>query len=67
MKYKHAKPLLDKLQTVAVLYHASPTMLRTKLFDTLNEFIPNMDDGCFERGCPCDDPRDEQTTNEEAK
>jgi hypothetical protein len=40
---------------VAVLYHMSPGMLRTKIFDALKEFIPDMDDGCFERGCPAID------------
>jgi hypothetical protein len=55
MKYDHAKPLIERLMHVAVLYHASPGMLRTKIFDALKEFIPDMDDGCFERGCPAID------------
>jgi hypothetical protein len=55
MKYDHAKPLIERLMHVAVLYHMSPGMLRTKIFDALKEFIPDMDDGCFERGCPAID------------
>jgi hypothetical protein len=55
MKYDHAKPLIKELMHVAVLFHASPGMLRTKIFDALKEFIPDMDDGCFERGCPAID------------
>ena len=55
MKYDHAKPLIERLMHVAVLYHMSPGMLRTKIFDALKEFVPDMDDGCFERGCPAID------------
>jgi len=54
MKYDHAKPLIEELMHIAVLFHASG-MLRTKIFDALKEFIPDMDDGCFERGCPAID------------
>jgi len=54
MKYDHAKPLIEELMHIAVLFHASG-MLRTKIFDALKEFVPDMDDGCFERGCPAID------------
>jgi hypothetical protein len=51
MRYEQAKPLVDKLMHIAVLYHASPGMLRNKIFDAVDDFIPNMDEGCRERGC----------------
>jgi hypothetical protein len=51
MRYAQAKPLLDKLQNIAVLYHAAPSLLRTKLYEALDEFIPDLDEGCRERGC----------------
>ena len=54
MKYEQAKPLIDELVRVVVLYHAS-SMLRTKMYEVLNEYIPDLDDGCFERGCPAID------------
>ena len=65
MKYDHAKPLINKLMHIAVLYHASPGMLRTKIFDALKEFIPDMDDGCFERGCPAIDHFSSHTTTQD--
>ena len=54
MKYQQAKPLLDRLYDVAILFHAS-SELRTKLFEALDEHIPHLDQGCFERGCACYD------------
>ena len=51
MKYQQAKPLVDKLIHIAVLYHAAPIMLREKIYDALNEYLPDMDEGCRERGC----------------
>ena len=54
MRYEQAKPLLDRLCELAILFHAS-SELRTKLFEALNEHIPHMDQGCLERGCACDD------------
>lgn len=51
MKYEQAKPLLDELCQLAVMYHASQA-LRTKLFDALDKHIPHLDEGCLERGCP---------------
>jgi hypothetical protein len=40
-------------------------MLRTKIFDALKEFIPDMDDGCFERGCPAIDHFSSHTTTQD--
>jgi len=54
MRYEQAKPLLDRLCELAILFHAS-SELRTKLFEALNAHIPHMDQGCLERGCACDD------------
>lgn len=54
IKYEQAKPLLDELAQIAVLYHAS-SALKTKLFEALDRHIPRMDAACFERGCPMDD------------
>jgi len=50
MKYEQAKPIVEKLLDLAILYHASPNMLRMKLYEALDE-IPHLDDACFERGC----------------
>jgi hypothetical protein len=61
MKYDHAKPLIEELMHIAVLFHASG-MLRNKIFDALKEFVPDMDDGCFERGCPAIDHFSSHTT-----
>jgi hypothetical protein len=60
MKYQQAKPLIDKLIHIAVLYHASPGLLREKMFKEIDEFLPTLDAGCLERGCPAYDERDEQ-------
>ena len=51
MRYEQAKPLVTKLIDIAILYHAAPSMLRTKIYDALNEYLPDMDEGCRERGC----------------
>lgn len=51
MKYSQAKPLVEQLMNLAVLYHASPTMLREKIYNALDEFLPDLDEGCRERGC----------------
>jgi hypothetical protein len=51
MKYEQAKPLVTRLIDIAILYHAAPSMLRTKIYDALNEYLPDMDEGCRERGC----------------
>lgn len=50
MRYEQAKPLVTKLIDIAILYHASQ-LLPVKLYDALNEYLPDMDEGCRERGC----------------
>jgi hypothetical protein len=57
MLHEQAKPLVAKLMDIAVLYHASPSMLRQKLHEAL-EYIPHLDPACLERGCPCYDPKE---------
>jgi hypothetical protein len=52
MRYEQAKPLVEKLMNVAVLYHAS-SMLRSKVFDVIEQELPDLDEGCYERGCIC--------------
>ena len=54
MRYKQARPLVEELMQIAVLYHAS-SMLRTKIADAIDKHIPDLDEGCFERGCPAID------------
>lgn len=51
MRYTQAKPLVDTLMNIAVLYHAAPTLLREKIYNALDEFLPDLDEGCRERGC----------------
>jgi hypothetical protein len=51
MRYEQAKPLVNKLIEVAILYHNSPTLLRDKIYNALDEFLPDMDEGCRTRGC----------------
>lgn len=55
MRYEQAKPLVEKLMHIAVLYHASPMLLREKIFAALDEAIPHLDPACMERGCPMDE------------
>jgi hypothetical protein len=61
MRYSQAKPLVDKLIDIAVLYHASPTLLREKVYNALDEFLPDLDEGCRERGCIAVDNFKEKT------
>jgi hypothetical protein len=51
MRYEQAKPLVEKLTDLAILYHASPSMLRLKIYTALDEYLPDMDEGCRTRGC----------------
>lgn len=51
MRYEQAKPLVEKLMDLAILYHASPSQLRFKIYDALDEYLPDMDEGCRTRGC----------------
>ncbi len=61
MIYEQAKPLVEKLMHIAVLYHASPALLRQKMHEAL-EYIPHLDAACLERGCACHDDRLTQPT-----
>lgn len=61
MRYTQAKPLVEKLMNIAVLYHASPTLLREKIYNALDEFLPDLDEGCRERGCIAVDHFKEKT------
>jgi hypothetical protein len=60
MKYEQAKPLLFKLVDIARLYHASQ-LLNVKIYEALNEYLPDMDEGCRERGCIAVDNIKEKT------
>jgi hypothetical protein len=51
MRYEQAKPLVETLMNIAVLYHGSPSLLRDKIYAALDEFLPDLDEGCRERGC----------------
>lgn len=61
MRYTQAKPLVDTLMNIAVLYHAAPTLLREKIYNALDEFLPDLDEGCRERGCIAVDNFKEKT------
>ena len=50
MRYEQAKPLVEKLKVIAVLYHASQ-LLPLKIYEALDEYLPDMDEGCRARGC----------------
>ena len=51
MRYEQAKPLVEKLMDIAVLYHGAPSLLREKIYNALDEYLPTLDEGCRERGC----------------
>ena len=51
VRYEQAKPLVEKLMNLAVLYHGAPSMLRHKLYEALDEYLPDLDEGCRTRGC----------------
>lgn len=61
MRYSQAKPLVEKLMSIAVLYSGSPTLLREKIYNALDEFLPDLDEGCRERGCIAVDHFKEKT------
>ena len=46
--------LLDELVDSVILHHASK-ILRHRMAQVLYKHIPFMDEGCYERGCPCVD------------
>ena len=60
MKYEQAKPLVEKLKVIAMLYHASQ-LLPMKIYETLDEYLPDMDEACRERGCIAVDNFKEKT------
>ena len=51
MKYSQSKPLVEELMNLAILFHGSPIMLRTKIADVIDKHIPDLDPACKERGC----------------
>jgi hypothetical protein len=51
MRYEQAKPLVETLMNLAVLYHGAPSMLRHKMYEALDEYLPDLDEGCRTRGC----------------
>lgn len=55
MRYEQSKPLVEELMDIAVLYHASPSVLRVKIAAAIDKHIPDLDPACMERGCPCID------------
>ena len=61
MRYEQAKPIVEELMNVAILFHGSPSMLRTKIYDVLDKHLPELDPACMERGCPCVDTFKEKT------
>lgn len=62
MRYEQAKPLVEALIPIAVLFHASPRLLRQKIAKAIDEHIPDLDPACMERGCPCIDTFKEKNT-----
>ena len=50
MRYEQAKPLVQKLMEITIMYYASE-LLRQKIYDALDEYLPDLDEGCRERGC----------------
>jgi hypothetical protein len=61
MRYEQSKPLVEELLNIAVLVHASPSMLRVKIAEAIDKHIPDLDPACMERGCPCIDTFKEST------
>ena len=51
MRYEQAKPLVETLMNISVLYHGAPSLLREKIYNALDEYLPDLDEGCRERGC----------------
>jgi len=43
------------------MYHASG-LLRQKIYDALDEYLPDLDEGCRERGCIAVDDFKEKNT-----
>ena len=53
---KQNEKLLDELVNSVILHHASK-VLRHRIAQILYKHIPFMDEGCYERGCPCVDDK----------
>ena len=51
---KQNEKLIDELVDSVILHHASK-VLRHRIAQVLYKHIPFMDEGCYERGCPCID------------
>jgi hypothetical protein len=62
MRYEQAKPLVEKLMDIAVRYHGAPSLLRSKIYHELDMFLPDLDEGCRERGCIAVDNFKEKNT-----
>lgn len=62
MRYEQAKPLVDKLMDIAVLFHGAPSLLRSKIYNALDDYLPDLDEGCRERGCIAVDDFKEKNT-----
>ena len=52
MRYEQAKPIVNELCDIAILFHGAPTLLRSKIYDVLDKHLPDLDPACMERGCP---------------
>lgn len=55
LTYRQLADLLNKLVNQGVLYHANPDLMRNHMLTTLQDMLPHMDEGCWERGCPAVD------------
>lgn len=55
LTYEQLAPLLDKLVNQGVLYHNNTDLMRHHMLNTLQDMLPHMDEGCWERGCPAVD------------
>ena len=42
MRYEQAKPLVQKLMEITIMYHASE-LLRQKIYDALDEYLPDLE------------------------
>lgn len=51
LSYAQLAPLLERLVNQGVLYHANPDLMKYHMLNTLQDMLPHMDEGCWERGC----------------
>ena len=63
MRYEQSKPLVEELMDIAVLFYASPSLLRQKIAEAIDKHIPDLDPACMERGCPCIDTFSKEEKN----